>query len=39
MCCGYFSHPLDNKHGTSPEALEPPDIPAETRIKNCSKFL
>ena len=22
-CCGYFSRPLDNRHGTSPEALGP----------------
>ena len=38
-CCGYFSHPLDDRHGTSPEALGPADTVAETRAKNCSKSL
>ena len=34
--CGYFSHPLDERHRTSPEALGPVDI-VETRAKDCSK--
>ena len=37
-CCGYFSHPLDDRHGTSPKALRPADIVEETQAKNC-KFL
>ena len=24
-CCGYFSHPLDYRHETSPETLRPTD--------------
>ena len=34
-----LSHPLDDKHGTSPEAIGPADIVVETRAKNCSKPL
>ena len=32
-CCGYFSRSLDDRHGTSPEALGPADIVVETRAK------
>ena len=39
QCCSYFSHPLDDRHGTSPEALGPAGIVVKTRAKNCSKVL
>ena len=38
-CCGYFSHPLDDRHRASPEALGPAGIVVETRAKNCTKAL
>ena len=38
-CCSYFSHPLDDRHGASPEALGPAGIVVKTRAKNCSKVL
>ena len=36
-CSSYFSHLLDDRYGTSPEALGPADIVIETQAKNCSK--
>ena len=32
-CCGYFLRSLDDRHGTSPEALGPADNVVETRAK------
>ena len=31
---GYFSHPLDDRHGTSSEALRPADIVVISNKKN-----
>ena len=36
---GYFSHSLNDRPGTSPEALRPAGIVVETRAKNYSKSL
>ena len=38
-CCGYFSHPLYDRHGMTPDILGPTDIVVETQAKNCSKSL
>ena len=35
----FLSHPLDVRYRAIPEALEPANIIAETRAKNCSKAL
>ena len=38
-CCGYFSHPLDDMIGASPEAYRPEDIIVKTRANNCTEAL
>ena len=36
---GYFSNPLDDRYGASPQALRTTDIVADTQAKNYTEAL